>query len=86
MRMKYGFLVLLLLGVALVASYAMTSEGVIIIPPCGPEQPDFFCGRYCNIADGICWGPGMATQACIQLPQGCIEETNSPCCKVGGGF
>jgi len=85
MRKVYGFLALLLLGVALVTSLAMTSEGIIIIPPCGPEQRDLFCARYCN-TDYKCWGPAQATQACIEVPEGCIEAPNSPCCTVGGGF
>ncbi len=87
MRMKYGFLTLLLLGVALVAGLAMPSEGEIIIPPCGPDEPDFFCARYCNTAARACWGPGLATQACIELPQGCLDGgNNNPCCRFGGGF
>ncbi len=86
MRKKYAFLTLLLLGVALAASLAMISEGVIIIPPCGPDKPDFFCGRYCNEGDDQCWGPGQATQACIEMSQGCLDDSNSPCCRFGGGF
>lgn len=52
---------------------------------CGPEDPNLFCGRYCNV-DGNCWGPAPASAACLLSGFGCVGVGSSICCFYAGAF
>lgn len=76
-----------LMGLLLLVAICLVSPGTIAdSSPCYYDDPSLLCAMYCNNLDGFCWGPGQASQACIDSGYGCIGTEENDCCAAGGGF